>query len=41
MTDHARIEFDGQSYEAPILVGSENERAFDISNLRASTGLIT
>jgi len=41
MSDHARIEFDGQSYEAPLITGSEGERAFDITKLRSSTGLIT
>jgi citrate synthase len=41
MSDHARIEFDGQSYEAPLVTGSEGERAFDITKLRSSTGLIT
>ena len=41
MSDHARIEFDGQTYEAPVIVGSEQERGLDISKLRNSTGLIT
>ncbi|MPZ88531.1 MAG: citrate synthase [Nitriliruptorales bacterium] len=41
MSDHARIELDGQIYEAPMLVGTENERALDISELRAKTGVIT
>ncbi len=41
MSDHARIEVDGQVFEAPLLVGTEHERAFDISKLRSSTGLIT
>ena len=41
MSDHARIEFDGQTYEAPVIVGSENESALDISKFRRSTGLIT
>jgi citrate synthase len=41
MTDHVRIESDGQVYEAPIIEGTENERGFDISNLRSDTGLIT
>ncbi|MBA2317638.1 MAG: citrate synthase [Euzebyales bacterium] len=41
MSDHARVEFDGQVYEAPVIVGSEREQALDISRLRASTGLIT
>ena len=41
MSDHARIEIDGQVFEAPIIVGTEDERAIDISKLRASTGYIT
>lgn len=32
---------DGQSIELPVLTGSENEKAIDISNLRAKTGHIT
>ena len=41
MTDHARIELDGQTYEAPIIEGSEGERAFDVSSLRSQTGFVT
>jgi citrate synthase len=41
MSDAARIEFDGETFEAPIIVGSENERALDITRLRSQTGLIT
>jgi citrate synthase len=41
MSDHARIEFDGQSFEAPVVVGTEQERAIDITKLRSSTGLIS
>ncbi|HWB73068.1 MAG TPA: citrate synthase [Egibacteraceae bacterium] len=37
----ARIEYDGHAFEAPLVVGSENEKAVDISKLRGSTGLIT
>lgn len=32
---------DGQSIELPVLVGTENEHAVDISKLRAKTGYIT
>ena len=32
---------DGKTYEFPILTGSENEKAIDISSLRATTGHIT
>ncbi len=41
MTDHARIELDGQTFDAPILEGTEGERAIDVTQLRASTGTIT
>ncbi len=41
MSDQARIEVDGQVFEAPLVVGTENERALDISKLRSSTGFIT
>ena len=41
MSDHARIEFDGQTYEANVIEGTEHERGLDISKLRATTGLIT
>jgi citrate synthase len=41
MSDHARLEYDGQSFEAPVVIGTEQERGLDISKLRSSTGLIT
>jgi len=41
MTKYAKIEFEGKTYEFPIVVGSEGEKAIDISNLRQKTGLIT
>jgi len=41
MTEYAKIEFEGKIYEFPIIVGSEGEKAIDISNLRQMTGLIT
>ena len=38
----AKIEFDGKQYELPVVVGSENEHAIDISTLRTTSGgLIT
>jgi len=37
----ARLTYDGKSYDLPVLVGAENERAIDISSLRAESGLIT
>ncbi len=41
MSDHARVEYDGQAFEAPVVTGTENERGLDVSKLRSSTGLIT
>ncbi|MDO5699530.1 MAG: citrate synthase [Dermatophilus congolensis] len=41
MSKVARLELDGQTYELPIVVGTENEHAIDISKLRAQTGYIT
>ena len=40
-TDVATLTVDGATYELPIIGGSEGERAIDISQLRASSGLIT
>ena len=37
----AKIELDGQTIEIPIITGSENEKALDISKLRSQTGYIT
>lgn len=37
----AQLQINGQLYELPLLVGSENEHAIDISKLRAITGAIT
>jgi len=37
----ASLQLNGESLELPVVVGSEGERAVDISRLRASTGLIT
>lgn len=41
MSDNARIILEGKEYEFPVIVGSENEKAIDISKLRATTGYIT
>ena len=40
-SDVATLIIDGQTYQLPIIEGSEGERAVDVSNLRANTGLIT
>src|SRR3954466_15012682 len=41
MSKEAKLELDGKSYTLPTIVGSENEKAVDISALRASSGYIT
>jgi citrate synthase len=41
MSETASITYKGKSLELPIIVGSEDERGIDISQLRAKTGLIT
>ncbi len=42
MSDNAVLTLpDGQSIELPVITGSENEKAVDISKLRATTGHIT
>ena len=41
MTEYTKIEFEGKTYEFPIVVGAEGEKAIDISSLRQATGLIT
>ena len=41
MSETARLILDNQEIEIPVITGSENEKALDISKLRASTGYIT
>lgn len=41
MSEFAELIIDGKSYKFPIIVGSENEKAIDISRLRSETGYIT
>ncbi len=41
MSETARIILGDQEYEFPVVTGSENEKAIDISKLRATTGHIT
>ena len=42
MTEKAKIILpDGQSFDFPVLTGSENEKGIDISSLRKQTGYIT
>jgi citrate synthase len=41
MSNEAKLELDGKIYNLPTLTGSENEKAVDVSGLRAQTGYIT
>ena len=41
MTKKAELHYNGKVYELPIITGTENENAIDISRLRSDTGLIT
>ncbi len=41
MTDHAVLSYKGNNYDLPIVVGTEDEHAADISSLRGASGLIT
>jgi citrate synthase len=41
MSNEAKLELDGKIYTLPTLTGSENEKAVDVSALRANTGYIT
>jgi citrate synthase len=41
MSEVAKIELEGTVYEFPVITGTENEKAIDISKLRDTTGYIT
>jgi len=41
MSTTAKLTLEGKEYELPTVVGSENEKAIDITKLRAQTGYIT
>lgn len=41
MSDKAELIYDGKTYDLPVIEGTENEKAVDISKLRAQSGLIT
>jgi citrate synthase len=41
MSNEAKLELEGKTYTLPTLVGTEGEKAVDISSLRASSGYIT
>lgn len=41
MSEIAKIELEGKVYEFPVVEGTENEKAIDITKLRGATGYIT
>src|SRR5713101_7078853 len=41
MSEQAKLELGGKVYQLPIVVGTEGERAIDISKLRDDSGYIT
>jgi len=41
MSNQAKLELDGKSYTLPVVIGTEDEKAVDVSALRADTGYIT
>ena len=41
MSKTVQLVIDNKTYELPVIEGSENEKAIDISKLRAQTGYIT
>ncbi|MFA7273911.1 MAG: citrate synthase [Crocinitomicaceae bacterium] len=41
MSEIAKFELDGKIYEFPVIEGTENEKAIDISSLRGKSGYIT
>lgn len=41
MSESVKLSYNGQDFEFPVTVGTENEPAIDVAKLRGSTGLIT
>ncbi len=41
MSDKAQLIYDGKTYDLPVIEGTENEKAVDISKLRGQSGLVT
>lgn len=41
MTEYVKFQYGEKSFELPLVIGSEGEKAIDISKLRQITGLIT
>jgi len=41
MSEKATLNYNGNTYEFPVITGSENEKAIDIKTLRSATGGLT
>ena len=41
MTEKAQLNLDGTELELPVIVGTEDEHAIDVTRLRSETGYIT
>jgi citrate synthase len=41
VSDKVEIKLKDSTFEAPVIMGTENEKAIDIASLRAKTGLVT
>ena len=41
MSEYVTLSYNGQSYQLPVIVGTEGEKAIDITQLRSMTGFIT
>jgi citrate synthase len=41
MSDSAKLIYNNQTFELPVIIGTENEPAIDIRKLRDTTGLVT
>ena len=41
MSDTAKLEIEGKTYDLPIVTGTQNEKAVDIKKLRGESGYIT
>ena len=41
MSETVKLSIEDKIYELPVIEGSENEKAIDISKLRSQTGYIT
>jgi citrate synthase len=41
MSETAKLTLEGKSFDLPVITGTENEKAIDITRLRDETGYIT